>query len=73
MQEPPRGALAAYYSWNYCVSAGESAYHGPWRLYTAEEIADSPSRRDGVSAHAERRQKWLMITLLNRVGTALAS
>lgn len=68
-----RHGLKQYDTWNFCVKGHDSTDHSPWRLYTADEIAYGPSRRDGVSAQAERRQKWLMITLINRVGTDLAS
>lgn len=63
--------LDAYYSWNYCVDTGGIDYQGAWRLYAAEELSESPSVRDGVSQQEEKRQKWLMVTLIHSVGEEL--
>ena len=55
-------------SWNHYAEPG-----GAWRLYSKEEHDDSPSRRDGVSAHLEGRYKKLLVTLIWRVAEALNS
>lgn len=55
-------------SWNHHAEPGSA-----WRLYSKEEHDDSPSRRDGVSAHLEGRYKKLLVTLIWRVAEALNS
>ena len=67
----PQAPRDAYYSWNYCVKAGDSDYGSAWRLYTSEELYDNPSRQDGISLQAEQRQKSLMVTLIHSVGAEL--
>ena len=55
-------------SWNHHAEP-----KGAWRIYSKEEHDNSPSRRDGVSAHHEGRYKKLLVTLIWRVAEALNS
>ena len=60
--------VRVFSSWNHHAQS-----KGAWRLYSKEEIENTPSRRDGVSAYSERRYKRLLITLIWKVAEALAS
>ena len=60
--------IKVFSSWNHHAEPGAA-----WRMYSAEESDDSPSRRDGVSAYSEGRYKKLLITLIWKVAEALAS
>lgn len=60
--------IRTFSSWNHHASPGSA-----WRLYTHDELANSPSRQDGVSAELEQRYKGLMVTLIWRVGEMLNS
>ncbi|KAL0028909.1 hypothetical protein WJX77_004951 [Trebouxia sp. C0004] len=60
--------IRTFSSWNHHATPGSA-----WRLYTHDDLANSPSRQDGVSAELEQRYKGLMVTLIWRVGEMLNS
>ena len=60
--------ITVFGSWNHHAEHG-----GAWRIYNKEDLEDSPSRRDGVSAYVERRYIKLLVTLIWKVAEALNS
>ena len=60
--------IKLYSCWNHHADPG-----GAWRLFTQDELDDSPSRRDGLDAELERRWKGLMVNLIWKVGEKLTS